>query len=421
MASKPKLPLSKLRSEPNTNSMDMHELTRELKVQNDSKIVMLVADGLGGLPLEPGGKTELETASTPHLDALARRGVSGGSIPVKPGISPGSGPGHLGLFGYDPLQYRIGRGALEATGIGFDLSEGDVAIRGNFCTLDAQGSISDRRAGRISSDESALLAVRLRQVKIPGVQVFVEPVKEHRFVVVLRGPGLEGNVHDTDPQITGVPPLAPKATNAGSRRTAEVATEFIAQAQRLLAGDKKANGLTLRGFSGRPQLPTYEEVYGLKAAAIAVYPMYKGLARLVGMQIVGKAQTLAEQIGVLEQNWKSFDFFFIHFKYSDSTGEDGDFQAKVKRIEELDAVMPRITALEPTVLIVTGDHSTPSLLKSHSWHAVPTLLVAHACRTDQCQAFGESESIRGGLGQFEAKYLMPLALANAGRLGKYGA
>jgi 2,3-bisphosphoglycerate-independent phosphoglycerate mutase len=399
----------------------MHELTRELKVKNDSKIVMLVADGLGGLPLTPGGKTELETAHTPNLDELARIGVSGGSIPVKPGITPGSGPGHLGLFGYDPLEYRIGRGALEATGIGFELGPKDVAVRGNFCTLNATGRITDRRAGRIASEESAPLAIRLRQVKIAGVEVFVEPVKEHRFVVVFRGEGLGGAVLDTDPQETGVPPHPPRAENAESKRTAEVAAEFIAQANKLLAGEKKANGLTLRGFASRPALPTFEEVYGLKAAAIAVYPMYKGLARLVGMEIAGKAQTLAEQFDVLEQKWHDFDFFFMHYKYTDATGEDGNFDAKVKRIEELDALIPRVTKLNPTVLIVTGDHSTPALLKSHSWHPVPTLLVSKVCRTDRCTKFGEEEAIHGGLGQFEAKYLMLLALANAERLAKYGA
>jgi 2,3-bisphosphoglycerate-independent phosphoglycerate mutase len=401
--------------------MDMHELTRELKVRNDSKIVMLVADGLGGLPREPGGKTELETARTPNLDELARRGISGGSIPVKPGITPGSGPGHLGLFGYDPLVYRIGRGALEATGIGFHLTDRDVAIRGNFCTLDANGNISDRRAGRIATEQSAPLAVKLRDVRIPGVEVFVEPLKEHRFVAVFRGDGLEDDVHDTDPQETGVPPFPPKAANAESRRTAEVAAQFVDQGQKLLADQKQANGLTLRGFSRKPALPPFDEVYGLKAAVIAVYPMYKGLARLVGMEIVGKAQTLPEQIDVLTREWNKHDFFFIHFKYTDSTGEDGDFDAKVKRIEELDAVIPKITALDPTVLIVTGDHSTPCMLRSHSWHPVPTVLVSKVCRTDACAAFGESEAVRGGLGQFEAKYLMPLALANAERLTKFGA
>jgi 2,3-bisphosphoglycerate-independent phosphoglycerate mutase len=401
--------------------MDMHHLTRDLHQKNGSKIVMLVADGLGGLPMQPGGLTESETAFTPNLDELTARGTLGLSIPVKPGIAPGSGPGHLGLFGYDPLEYVIGRGALEATGIGFELGPHDVAIRGNFCTLDAAGKITDRRAGRISSEASKPLAIRLREVKIPGVEVFVEPVKEHRFVVVLRAPGLGGDLHDTDPQTTGVPPLEPKASKPGSEKTVEAVKQFVAQANKLLAGEKQANGLTLRGFSGKPALPNYEEVYGLRAAAIAVYPMYKGLARLVGMTIVGQAQTLAEQIEVLRDNWNSYDFFFIHFKYTDSTGEDGNFAAKVKRIEELDAAMPGITALKPTVLIVTGDHSTPSFLKSHSWHPVPTLLVSDCCRTDGCKKFGESEALRGGLGQFEAKYLMLLALSNAGRLGKYGA
>jgi 2,3-bisphosphoglycerate-independent phosphoglycerate mutase len=401
--------------------MDMQDLTRELNHKNNSKIVLLVADGLGGLPMEPGGKTELETANTPNLDALARRGVLGGSIPVKPGITPGSGPGHLGLFGYDPLKYIIGRGALEATGIGFELGDNDVAVRCNFCTLDAEGRIIDRRAGRISSEESTPLVHKLRQVQIPNVKVFVEPVKEHRFVVVFRSPGLGGGVADTDPQATGVKPLEPQATDDKSERTAAVAAEFIEQAQKLLAGHPKANGLTMRGFSARPQLPSYEEVYGLKAAAIAVYPMYKGLARLVGMDIVGQAQTLAEQIDVLHEHWQAYDFFFIHFKYTDSTGEDGNFAAKVKKIEEIDALMPRIVELDPTVLIVTGDHSTPSFLKSHSWHPVPTLLVSDCCRLDGSQAFGERDCQRGGLGQFEAKYLMPLALANAERLGKFGA
>jgi 2,3-bisphosphoglycerate-independent phosphoglycerate mutase len=401
--------------------MDPHLLTRELHVKNDSKIVLLVADGLGGLPLAPGGKTELETAKKPNLDALAKIGVQGGTIPVFPGIAPGSGPGHLGLFGYDPIQYLIGRGALEATGIGFQLQPGDVAARGNFCTLDSSGKISDRRAGRIPTEESGPLANRLREVKLPGYEIFVEPVKEHRFVVVFRGAGLTGNVKDTDPQATGVPPLAAEAQDAASQKMAQVANQWIAAATKLLAGEKKANGLTLRGFAARPNLPSYEEVYGLKAAAIAVYPMYKGLARLVGMEIVGQPQTLSQQMDLLAANWSKFDFFFVHFKYTDSTGEDGNFEAKVKRIEELDAAVPRITALKPKVLIVTGDHSTPSFLRSHSWHPVPTLLVSDCCRPDGHATFGENTAARGGLGQFEAKYLMTLALANAGRLTKYGA
>jgi 2,3-bisphosphoglycerate-independent phosphoglycerate mutase len=399
----------------------MHDLARSLHVRNDSKIVLLVADGLGGLPLEPAGLTELESARTPNLDALAQRGVLGLSIPVKPGITPGSGPGHLALFGYDPLEYLIGRGALEATGIGFELGPHDVAVRANFCTLDSQGRITDRRAGRISTAEAAPLVHRLRQVQIEGVEVFVEHVKEHRFVLVLRAAGLGGNVLDTDPQAVGVPPLAPRALDEASQATARAAAEFVSQACRLLADQERANGVTLRGFSRRPDLPSYEELYGLRAAAIAVYPMYRGLARLAGMTVLGQPQTLSEQVDLLEAHWPHYDFFFLHYKYTDSSGEDGDFAAKVRRIQDLDAHVPRIIALKPTVIVVTGDHSTPCLLRSHSWHPVPTLLASDCCRSDDSTEFSERACLRGGLGQFEAKYLIFLVLANAGRLSKFGA
>lgn len=401
--------------------MNEHDLVRELAEKNDSKIVFLVADGLGGLPLEPGGLTELETAATPNLDALARSGVLGSSVPVLAGITPGSGPGHLGLFGYDPLEFQIGRGALEATGIGFELGPRDVAARGNFCTLSADGLITDRRAGRIPSDESFKVVEKLQQVTVPGVETFVKPVKEHRFVVVFRGDGLDGRVADTDPQAVGVAPLAPQALDPAAARTAEVAAEFVRQARQILADEPKANGLTLRGFAARPALPSYEELYGLRAAAIAVYPMYKGLARLVGMTLVGECTTLGEQIDTLAACWNDYDFFFLHYKYTDSTGEDGNFASKVARIEELDAAMPRITALAPDVLVVTGDHSTPSKLQSHSWHPVPTLLSAATCRTDGCERFGERDCLKGGLGMFPAKHLMLLAMAHALRFGKFGA
>ena len=401
--------------------MDIHDLIRSLKQTNDSKIVMMVSDGIGGLPQEPGGPTELEKANTPNLDRLAKKGISGSSIPIKPGITPGSGPGHLGLFGYDPLAFQIGRGVLEASGIGFAVGPNDVAIRCNFCTIDGDGNITDRRAGRIPTEESAPLAKSLNQVSIPGIEVFVEPVKEHRFVVVFRGEGLGGNVADTDPQKTGVPPLDPVAHDDASKKTAEVAKEFFVQSKKLLAGEAKANCLTMRGFACKPNLPSYEELYGLKAAAIAVYPMYKGLAGLVGMDIVGEAGSLSEEIDVLEKAWNDYDFFFVHFKYTDSRGEDGDFDAKVKMVEEFDSVIPRVEALNPNVLIVTGDHSTPATMASHSWHPVPTMLVGDNCRTDACEKFGETEALKGGLGHFEAIYLMPLALAHADRLGKFGA
>jgi 2,3-bisphosphoglycerate-independent phosphoglycerate mutase len=400
--------------------MNIHDLIAELRESNSSKIVLLVADGLGGLPLQPGGKTELETARTPNLDACAAAGTVGLSVPVLPGITPGSGPGHLGLFGYDPLEYRIGRGILEALGINFQVGARDVAVRGNFVTLE-NGIIKDRRAGRPTTERCKAMVEKMRQVKIPGVEVFVEPVKEHRFVVVFRADGLGDKVNDTDPQAVGVAPLAADGHDEPSKRTAGVVNEFVAQVGRVLKDDAPTNGCTLRGFARYPKIGTFADVYGLKAAAIAVYPMYRGLARLVGMDILDAGDTLDSQVARLKQAWNDYDFFFLHYKYTDSTGEDGNFAKKVEAIETLDGAIPKMLELKPDVFIVTGDHSTPSKMKSHSWHPVPTLLRADLARTDGVTEFNEAACLRGGLGQFEAKHLMLLAMAHAGRLGKYGA
>ncbi|UCE60903.1 MAG: 2,3-bisphosphoglycerate-independent phosphoglycerate mutase [Phycisphaerales bacterium] len=401
--------------------MDVQELTRELKLKNNSKIVLVVSDGVGGVQETPDGQTELETASTPNLDELAKQNVCGLTIPILPGITPGSGPGHLSLFGYDPLKYAIGRGALEALGIDFDLGPKDVAIRGNFCTVDDDGAITDRRADRIPTETCVRLVEKLRAISIDDVELFVEPVRDYRFVVVLRGEGLEDNVADTDPQVVGAKVLEPVARTPGSKRTAEIAAHFAHQAKEILRDERPANMLTLRGFASRPLIPSMNEVYGLNSCAIAVYPMYRGLASLVGMDVVPSGSSIDDQVEALGRHWNSFDFFFFHFKYTDSAGEDGNFDEKVRRIEELDARIPAIAKLRPDVLIVTGDHSTPTKLRSHSWHPVPVLLAADTCRRDETTQFGESQCVRGGLGQFEAKYLLTLALAHAGRLQKYGA
>jgi 2,3-bisphosphoglycerate-independent phosphoglycerate mutase len=401
--------------------MTTHDLIRELREPAKSKIVLLVADGLGGLPIQKGGLTELETARTPNLDACVAEGVCGLSVPVLPGIAPGSGPGHLALFGYDPLEYRIGRGILEALGINFAVTDRDVAIRGNFCTLAANGTISDRRAGRPTTERCIEIVNKLRTIRVTGAEVFVEPVKEHRFVLVFRGDGLGDHVNDTDPQAVGVKPLMAQGADAPSQRTAELVNEFVAKATELLKDHAPTNGLTLRGFARYPKIDTMQELYGLKSAAIAVYPMYRGLARLVGMDILDAGQTLNDQVNRLKSAWNDYDFFFLHYKYTDSTGEDGNFPGKVEMIEKFDAAIPAIRSLIPNVLIVTGDHSTPSKLKAHSWHPVPTLLLADTCRPDAETTFGERNCLRGGLGQFQAKHLMLLALAHAGRFGKYGA
>ena len=401
--------------------MDLHGLTRELHVRDGGKIVLVVADGLGGLPREQGSGTELETAATPNLDRLAESNVCGLVFPVLPGITPGSGPGHLGLFGYDPLKYTIGRGALEALGIDFDLGPHDVAVRGNFCTVAEDGTISDRRAGRIPTETCIRLVEKLRSIAVEGVELFVEPVRDYRFVVVFRGSDLHDDVNDTDPQLVGAHPLEPVARDSDSHRTAEIAARFVRQAREVLADERPANMVTLRGFARRPPIPSMQEVYGLTSAAIAVYPMYRGLARLVGMEILPPGDNLKEQMDALAKHWAAFDFFFVHFKYTDSTGEDGNFEEKARRIEELDARIPDMVGLKPAVLIVTGDHSTPSTLRTHSWHPVPVLLAATTCRPDEVRQFGESACLRGGLGQLEAKYLLPLALAHAQRLRKFGA
>ena len=400
--------------------MDL-ELTRSLVVPNTTKLVLLSADGLGGLPHPDTGRSELETARIPNLDALAARSVCGLVRHVAPGITPGSGPGHLGLFGYDPLKYPVGRGVLEALGIDFELRAGDVAARGNFCTVDREGRITDRRAGRITTELCVSLCQRLRAIRLEGVEVFVEPVKEHRFVLVLRGPGLSGRLTETDPQALGVPPLAVKPLAPEAERTAALVNRFVERAGSLLAAATPANMVLLRGFDRLPELPSFPELYRLRAAAIAAYPMYRGLARLVGMEVLKTGATFAEEVTTLRQHWEGHDFFFLHYKDTDNAGEDGDFAAKVGALERLDRFIPEMLDLKPDVLVVTGDHASPAILKGHGWQPVPVLLWSLYCGADLVSQFTERACASGSLGVFPAQDLMPLILANGLRLTKFGA
>jgi 2,3-bisphosphoglycerate-independent phosphoglycerate mutase len=400
--------------------MDL-DLIRSLAVPGATKMILLSADGLGGFPDPATGLSELETARIPHLDALARRGACGLLRHVGPGITPGSGPGHLGLFGYEPLRYPVGRGVLEALGIDFDLRPGDVAARGNFCTLDADGRITDRRAGRISTERCAALVERLRRVRVPGVELLVEPVKEHRFVLVLRGPGLSGRLSETDPQTLGQAPLPAHAQAAEAQATADIVNRFALEARTLLADTAPANMVLLRGFDQRPALPRFPEVYGVRAAAIAAYPMYRGLARLVGMDALKTGSTFADEVSTLRSHWGGYDFVFLHYKDTDKAGEDGDFQGKVAALERLDAALPAIEALAPDVLVVTGDHASPAILRAHSWHPVPVVLAARYALPDAVERFSERACGPGSLGTLPAHDLMPLILAHALRLTKYGA
>ncbi len=397
------------------------EHLKKLSRVSPSRIVLLVVDGVGGLPHPQTGRTELESAKKPNLDRIARESACGLIDPVSPGITPGSAPGHLAIFGYAPVRYSVGRGIIEAVGIDLELEPGDIAARGNFCTIDNAGIITDRRAGRISTEKNTELCRLLNGIVIKGAEIQVTPVKEHRFVVVLRGKDLSPELTDSDPQQVGLAPGEVEALSPQAQGTAEIANEFISQAGERLKNESSARMVLLRGFSRRPAIPTIPEIYKLKPAAIAVYPMYRGLARLVGMQVLPAGSNVTEQMKSLHQHYGEHDFFFVHFKSTDSRGEDGDFEAKVHAIEELDRALPALLDLDPDVLIVTGDHSTPATLAAHSWHPVPFMLRSKWSRLDDVTEFSERACLAGGMGRFPAVEIMSLAMANALKLDKFGA
>jgi 2,3-bisphosphoglycerate-independent phosphoglycerate mutase len=398
------------------------KILADLTIKTESKIILIVIDGLGGLPHPELGKTELEVAKTPNLDMLARKSVCGMIDPIAKGIIPGSAPAHLALFGYDPIQYKLGRGVLAAMGIGFPLEPTDVVARGNFATINDKGVIVDRRAGRISTEENKRLCKLLEGIEIEGAHIFVKPVREHRVAVIFRGENLSGELTDSDPQRNGLFPLVVNPLNEESERASRIVNKFLFEAKRRLKGQYPANMLILRGFSKHTTFPTFDELYKLRAAAVATYPMYIGIARLVGMRILSpKGEEVEDEFGVLRENFEMYDFFYIHFKKTDSLGEDGSFEEKVSLIQEIDSKIPILLELNPDVIIVTGDHSTPSTLRAHSWHPLPILIYSPNCRPDRVTMFKERHCIYGALGRFRATEVMALALANAGKLTRYGA
>lgn len=402
----------------------MSHVVESLVVPNTTRIVLLVLDGLGDLPHpERAGQTPLEAAITPHLDSLCGAAALGRAEPVGPGITPGSGPGHLALFGYDPLETTVGRGVLEALGAGLELRPGDVAARANFCTVDSAGIVTDRRAGRIPTETCERLVKLLRREvgRIDDVEIILEPGKGHRFVVLMRGAGLAGGVTDADPHHEGAPVPAARASAPEAEKTARVINEFLARARAVLQAEHPANAVLMRGVSARPHLRGHLERFQLRAAAVAAYPMYRGVAELAGMRILPVGETAADAFAVVKRHWDEFDFFFIHLKATDMAGEDGDFDAKVRAIQTVDAALPALLALSPDVLCVTGDHSTPVPMRGHSWHPVPVLLLGRHCGADHASRFHEKSARAGSLGLFASRHLMALLLANAGRLDKYGA
>jgi len=407
--------------------MNLDTLYSELTLKTKTKLVLLVLDGLGDIATKDQNyTTPLEAATTPILDVITQDAVQGRMTPVAPGITPGSGPGHLALFGYDPLEFQVGRGVIEALGLGIELKAGDVAARANFCTLDKKGIVTDRRAGRIETAVcEELCAVLSKKIKkIGDTEVIIKPGKGHRFVVVFRGKGLEGPLTDADPHhegapIPGVKPINPKSV--GAKKAAKLIVDFYEQALPLLAKKHPANGFLMRGIAHQPKIATFEERYLLKPACIAVYPMYKGLAQLVGMTKLEGPQTIAEQFQRYLDEYDNYDYFFIHYKYTDMYGEDGNFEAKTKAIEELDAALPILLHKKPEVLAITGDHSTPCAVKGHSWHPQPVLLTSPISGSDKLDRFTETGANLGSLGVFEAKFLMRHMQANARMFDKFGA
>ena len=399
--------------------IDVEEL-RDCYTKTSTKMVLLVADGLGGLAHPDTGKSELETANIPNLDALAQKSACGVTTPVLPGVAPGSGPGHLALFGYDPLKHQIGRGALEALGIEVDLQPGDVATRGNFCLVDSEGLLVDRRAGRIPTEFSAPICERLDRIQIPGVQLDVFSVQDYRFVLRLRGEGLSELVTETDPQVTGAKALEVKAIKPEAQKTADIVNEFVKQAAQLMAEEERANMLLLRGFAQLPSLPAMGEVYRLDPAAIAAYPMYRGLATVAGMNVIPTGKNFAAEMDTLRANWDKHDFFFIHYKPADAAGENGDFDAKVRCLEELDPFIPDILELGPDVLMVAGDHSTPAIMAAHSWHPVPFMLHSKLTKGEGVPTFDERACALGSIGSIPATSVMVMGLSHAGKMTKFG-
>src|SRR5262245_15115726 len=397
------------------------DLLQELILETPSKIVLFVVDGLGGLPDSKTGRTELESARTPTLDGLAAGSICGLSEPVGAGIAPGSGPGHLALFGYDPIASLVGRGILSALGVDFPMEPSDVAARINFATIDDAGNVTDRRAGRIPTDTNRRLVEKLASVQLPGLRVFLETESEHRAVAIFRAAGLSDRLGDTDPQLTGVPPHPVAAHDPDAAATAELLNRWVAAARGALADEQPANMVLLRGFAKHPDLGTFAGRYKLRAGAVAVYPMYRGLARLVGMDVLSTGKTLADEIATVRQHWADYTYFYLHLKAADAAGEDGDFARKVAVIEEVDAQIGALLDLEPDCLVVTGDHSTPALLKQHSWHPVPFLLQSAWELPDDVASFGERACARGALGTFPAQAAMQLMLAASLKLTKYGA
>jgi 2,3-bisphosphoglycerate-independent phosphoglycerate mutase len=395
-----------------------------LLLNEGGTILLLVMDGLGDTATAATSwRTPLEAARTPNLDELVKEAACGRGIPVSPGITPGSGPGHLALFGYEPVENEIGRGVLEAAGLDMEITPRDVCTRANFGTYDANGIIIDRRAGRIPTDKCKELVAKLaREIpSIEDVQLVLKAGKGHRFVTILRGDGLDGDLTDADPHHEGSPILTVKANKPEGEKTARIANEFIKRANELLHNEHPSNGIMMRGFSKTPDIRPFPRKWKITSAAIATYPMYRGITKLLGLNVLATGETAADECRTYLNDAADYGYVFLHVKPTDAAGEDGNFDAKVAAIEATDAQIPTLLKRAPDVLCVTGDHSTPIANKAHSWHPVPVMVRSKVCGADRFDRFTEKNCNTGSLGIFPMVELMPILLANAGRLDKFGA
>ena len=404
------------------------------------KVVLVIIDGLGDRPIsELKDQTPLEAANTPNLDYFATNGITGIMNAIDVGIRPGSDTSHLAIFGYDPETHYTGRGIFEAAGIGMELKKGDIALRGNFATVTEDLIIVDRRAGRI--ENVSKLADALNGMKIDGVRFFVKAGVMHRAGVVLRGSNLSHMVSDNDPHEVGVKVKQVKALDntEEAKFTASVINKFLEEAHKILKEHEvnkkrrkerllEANYILLRGASKLTHFEPFEKKYKLKACCIAGAGLYKGIAKVLGMdvlQVKGATGTANTDINAkfiaAKKALAKYDFVFVHIKYADNYAEDGNVFGKLKFIEKIDDALIHLIGIKDTLIVITADHSTPCKLKAHSGDPVPIVMFGEGVRTDKVKEFNERSCMQGGLGRIKGKDLMNEILNLIGKAKLYGA
>ncbi|MCK4443355.1 MAG: 2,3-bisphosphoglycerate-independent phosphoglycerate mutase [Thermoplasmata archaeon] len=404
------------------------------------KILLIILDGMADRPVAVlGSKTPLQAANTPNMDWFAKNGMCGQMDPIAPGVRPGSDTSHLAILGYNPHEVYTGRGPFEAAGVGLPMEHGDIAFRCNFGTIDADGTVRDRRAGRIRKGTSEI-ARDLDGMPIEGVKVIFKEATEHRAVLILRGDGLSPKVTDVDPHAVGVKYHECEALEPEAGRTAEIVNEFVERSREILAdhevnkkrlkeGDFPANIILPRGSGVFPHLDSLEERFGIRSAAICGVTLIKGICRVAGMKILdvdgatGGLDTdmIAKGKAAIEA-LESYDFVFLNVKAPDICGHDGDPEGKVKVAERLDMMMSfiRKELRNDVIMAVTSDHSTPVSVRDHAGDSVPLIVYGKDIRVDEVSSYDEISVTKGILGRIRGSDLIHILLDQSGRAEKFG-